>query len=73
MKKILGVVLVIIVAATLTGCESLEARKQSQDLKTERERSLIQLGKECQDAGGVWEYDSFLGNWTCSFVKNKEK
>lgn len=69
MQKILAVTLVALLGLGLTGCREVEKNNREHERHA---REMIQIGKECQDAGGVWEYDSFLGNWTCSFTLNKD-
>lgn len=74
MKKITAALALLLLAGGLTACgPSQEELDRAQERSLERQRELIEIGKDCFDKGGNWEYDTFFGKWSCSFVQEKDE
>lgn len=53
--------------AILTACDPGPSREERREELLQTERDYIQLGKECAEAGGAWELNTWETGWKCSF------
>lgn len=70
MKKIIASVALLLLAGGLTACgPSIEERERAQQLRIDKQREEIKLGKECADNGGEWLYNGWDAVFRCEYSR----